>query len=93
MLPVMDSRRRRPRSSLSTSRFRPFAGGGAAADLVELHLPSLRVVRDIAVPSAPGDHYHLIDHARLAAVLYARCPRTTASRPSRLSDRALGGNL
>jgi hypothetical protein len=93
MLSVMDRRSHRPHLRLSTSRFRPSAGGGAAADLVELLLPSLRVVPDIAVPSALGERSHLTDHARLAAVLYARSSRTTASCRSRLRDQVSGGNL
>jgi hypothetical protein len=93
MLVAMDSLRRRPRSRLTTSRFRPSAGGGAVADLVELNLPSLRVVPDIAVPSALGERSRLTDHASLAAALYARSSRTTANRPPRFSDHLSGGNL
>ena len=93
MLSAMDRRSHRPTSRLSTDRLRPSAGGGAAADLVELHLPSLRVVPDIAVPSALGERSGLTDHASLAAVLYARSSRTATNRPSRFSDHVPGGNL
>jgi hypothetical protein len=93
MLSAMDRRSHRPTSRLSTDRPRPSAGGGAAADFVELHLPSLRVVPDIAVPSALGERSGLTDHASLAAVLYARSSRTATNRPSRFSDHVPGGNL
>ena len=93
MLSAMDRRSHRPTSRLSTDRPRPSAGGGAAADFVELHLPSLRVVPDIAVPSAHGERSGLTDHASLAVVLYARSSRMATNRPSRFSDHVPGGNL
>lgn len=70
-----------PRSS--TDPIRPSAGGGTAANVVEMPLPSLRVVPDIAVPSATGGHpAREVDHAGIAAVLRARCSHMDATSVS-----------